>query len=132
DGLQSGADDYLVKPFSAREMLARIGAHLQLARVRKAVLRKERAALVAIEASEAQRRRISRELHDELGQQLTALVLGLRSVRDAVAQDAPVRSPLQRLQEMAAQVSQDMHHIALELRPGALDDKGLKTARSDS
>jgi signal transduction histidine kinase/GAF domain-containing protein len=131
DGFQSGADDYLVKPFSSREMLARVNAHLEIARVRKAILRKERAALVAIEASEAQRRRISRELHDELGQQLTALVLGLRSVRDAVAEDASVRSPLQRLQEMAARVSQDMHHIALELRPGALDDKGLQTALSN-
>jgi len=120
-----------VKPFSSREMLARVNAHLEIARVRKAILRKERAALVAIEASEAQRRRISRELHDELGQQLTALVLGLRSVRDAVGQDASVRSTLQRLQEMAGRVSQDMHHIALELRPGALDDRGLQTALSN-
>jgi signal transduction histidine kinase len=131
DGFQSGADDYLVKPFSSREMLARVNAHLEMSRVRKATLRKERAALVAIEASEAQRRRISRELHDGLGQQLTALVLGLRTVRDAVSEDALVRSPLQRLQQMAAQVSRDMHHIALELRPGALDDKGLQTALSN-
>jgi signal transduction histidine kinase/GAF domain-containing protein len=127
DGFQSGADDYLVKPFSSREMLARVNAHLEISRVRKAVLRKERAALVAIEASEAQRRRISRELHDGLGQQLTALVLGLRRVRNAVAEDALVSSPLQRLQEMAVRASRDMHHIALELRPSALDDQGLQT-----
>jgi|SoiMethySBSTD1v2_1073268.scaffolds.fasta_scaffold05852_12 signal transduction histidine kinase/GAF domain-containing protein len=131
DGLQSGADDYLVKPFSSREMLARVKAHLEIARMRKAILRKERAALVSIDASEAQRRRISRELHDELGQQLTAIVLGLRSMRDAVAKDGLVRSSLQRLEEMAVQASQDMHHIALELRPGALDDKGLQTALSN-
>jgi signal transduction histidine kinase/GAF domain-containing protein len=131
DGFQSGADDYLVKPFSSREMLARVNAHLEIARVRKAILRKERAALVAIEASEAQRRRISRELHDGLGQQLTALVLGLRSVRDAVAEDALVSGPLRRLQEMAARASRDMHHIALELRPGALEDQGLQTTLSN-
>jgi len=34
-GLQQGADDYLVKPFSARELIARVGAHLELGRVRR-------------------------------------------------------------------------------------------------
>ena len=131
DGLESGADDYLVKPFSSRELLARVGAHLEIARVRQGILRKERAVLVAIEASEAERRQISRTLHDELGQQLTALVLGLRSVSDAVTEDSPIRGHVQKLQTLAAQVSRDMHRIALELRPGALDDQGLRTALSN-
>jgi signal transduction histidine kinase/DNA-binding response OmpR family regulator len=44
EGMQAGADDYLVKPFSARELLARVSAHLQMARLRKraeAVLREQ-------------------------------------------------------------------------------------------
>jgi signal transduction histidine kinase len=127
-GFESGADDYLVKPFSSRAMLARVGAHLEIARVRKAILRKERAALVSIEASEAQRRRISRELHDELGQKLTALVLRLKAVQDRVRDRPAVQADLQRLQAMAGEVSNDMHRVALELRPGALDDRGLQTA----
>jgi len=36
DGMRGGADDYLVKPFSARELLARVAAHLKLARIRRA------------------------------------------------------------------------------------------------
>src|SRR5262249_25540845 len=41
DGLAAGADDYLVKPFSARELLARVGTHLEMARIRREATRRE-------------------------------------------------------------------------------------------
>jgi PAS domain S-box-containing protein len=41
EGLEAGADDYLIKPFSARELLARVGAHLEMARVRREAARRE-------------------------------------------------------------------------------------------
>jgi PAS domain S-box-containing protein len=41
EGLAAGADDYLVKPFSARELLARVGAHLEMTRVRREAARRE-------------------------------------------------------------------------------------------
>jgi PAS domain S-box-containing protein len=41
EGLATGADDYLVKPFSARELLARVGTHLEMARLRREVARRE-------------------------------------------------------------------------------------------
>ena len=47
EGIQSGADDYLVKPFSARELQARVSAHIELARARReAAAADERAAVV--------------------------------------------------------------------------------------
>ena len=38
DGLLTGADDYIVKPFSARELLARVGAQIELARLRRQIV----------------------------------------------------------------------------------------------
>lgn len=88
----------------------------------------ERAAVVAIEASEALRRRIARELHDDLGQELTALVLGLKSVEDVLDEGSAVHREVQRLRTIAGKMGRDVHHIALELRPGGLDDQGIQTA----
>ena len=131
DGLQSGADDYLVKPFSSRELLARVGAHLEIARMRKGILRKERAAVVAVEACESQRRRIARDLHDQLGQKLTALVLRLRSMRTLLPRSSAEFMEVLRVEAMARDIGLDVHRIGLELRPGALDDHGLQMALSN-
>jgi signal transduction histidine kinase len=49
EGLQAGADDYLVKPFTARELLARIGAHLTMARIRRDAAQTERELRRALE-----------------------------------------------------------------------------------
>ncbi|HEU4648133.1 MAG TPA: ATP-binding protein [Gemmatimonadales bacterium] len=54
EGLAAGADDYLTKPFTARELLARVGAHLALAETRRAALDREAAARVVAEAAAAQ------------------------------------------------------------------------------
>ncbi len=59
DGLQAGADDYLVKPFAARELLARVRAHVDLGRLRARVAEAERALR---EASEGDRARLQQVL----------------------------------------------------------------------
>lgn len=53
EGLEAGADDYLIKPFSARELTARVGAHLELARLRRETLRSEQK--LRLEAEETNR-----------------------------------------------------------------------------
>ena len=50
DGIQSGADDYLVKPFSARELQARVSAHIELARARRAAAAADERAAVVLES----------------------------------------------------------------------------------
>jgi PAS domain S-box-containing protein len=81
-----------------------------------------------INAKEAERHRIARELHDQMGQHLTALILGLKVLRDDMPESSPARERLLQLQELADLMGREVHHIALELRPTALDDLGLQTA----
>jgi PAS domain S-box-containing protein len=80
-----------------------------------------------VNAQEDERRRISRELHDTLGQHLTALHLGLKSVQDQIG-SAFVRSRIRQLRELAMRFDDVIDHLAFELRPPALDDLGLEAA----
>ena len=76
-------------------------------------------------AEETERGRISRELHDRLGQDLTALKLGMQFVRNKNHSRLPSRR-LSKLEELADGLMRDIHRLAWELRPAALDDLGLE------
>jgi signal transduction histidine kinase len=85
-----------------------------------------------VKAQEDERRRISRELHDQMGQQLNALMLGLKNLSVACGNGAsPHTKSFLRLQELTEQLMDKTHHLAWELRPAALDDLGLQTAVSN-
>jgi two-component system sensor histidine kinase UhpB len=80
----------------------------------------------ALEAQESERLRLARELHDEIGQSLTALLLELESVsRDAEPQ---VASAVDEARESARATLEELRRIARRLRPEALDDLGLRSA----
>jgi PAS domain S-box-containing protein len=81
-----------------------------------------------ITAEERERQRISRELHDQMGQQLTALLLGLQALKDVPRQPGDFEPAIDRLREIADQIGREVHQLALELRPTALDDLGLAAA----
>jgi two-component system sensor histidine kinase UhpB len=80
----------------------------------------------ALAAQEDERRRIARELHDEIGQVLTAMML--RS--ETLARQAPdgMRADLEDLREAARRGAEDVRDIAQRLRPEALDELGLQSA----
>src|SRR5215210_2452746 len=80
----------------------------------------------ALAAQEAERRRIARELHDEIGQLLTGLIL--RS--ETLARRAPeeVRADVVGLREGAREAAEEVRLIARRLRPEALDELGLQSA----
>jgi signal transduction histidine kinase len=78
-------------------------------------------------AQDEERRRIARELHDEAGQSLSALVVGLRAIEEqAITSD--VQSAAQALQRVAAQTVDNVGRLARGLHPSVLDDVGLVAA----
>ena len=99
----------------SRQELRRLAAHLQSVR-------------------EEEQARIGRELHDELGQSLTALKLDLSWVRRRLAEErrwpaaAPIAEKLRSMAELADHTLSSMRRLALELRPAVLDDLGLEAA----
>jgi len=79
-------------------------------------------------AQEDERRRIARELHDQLGQQLTALRLTLATLRAESIDRSDLRVQVETLQELARQLDQDVAFRVWELRPTPLETVGLRAA----
>jgi signal transduction histidine kinase len=77
-----------------------------------------------VEAQELERKRLARELHDETGQALTSIILGLRTVEEA-ASDDDRREAIAALRKQVLSTLNDVRRLAVELRPQALDDFGL-------
>jgi PAS domain S-box-containing protein len=76
---------------------------------------------------EEERRRISREIHDELGQHLAALMLGLNALEMQPKSD---KTQIKQLQGLTDRIGREMHALAVQLRPTALEDLGLHGALS--
>jgi signal transduction histidine kinase len=80
-----------------------------------------------LSAQELERRRLARELHDETGQALTSILLGLRALEDALETEES-RAAAGTLRELVVSTLQDVRTLAVELRPKALDDFGIVPA----
>ncbi len=93
-------------------------------------LEAERGASTAhtLAGQEGERRRIARELHDEIGQSLTAVLLSLKQAVDHAPDD--LQEQLRTVQEMVRCSLDEVRDVARRLRPGVLDDLGLPSALS--
>jgi two-component system, NarL family, sensor histidine kinase UhpB len=105
------------------------------ATIREKTDQAERLAAEVISAQEEERRRVARELHDEAGQALTALIIGLERGLATMPQHVQVpdsmvqpRALMSDLRDLAAQTLDEVRKLALELRPSVLDDLGLVAA----
>lgn len=87
---------------------------------------------LVIAAQEAERARVARDLHDEVGQALTSVLLGLRLVDGALEGARPdladARGRVEELRTLVAGALRSARQLAFELRPTVLDDVGLNPA----
>ncbi|WP_327634607.1 sensor histidine kinase [Kribbella sp. NBC_00482] len=109
---RNGAVEQLVRGFNA--MLERLETE------------RGRSNAKALAAQEAERHRIARELHDEIGQGLTAVLLGLKQLSSGVPE--AVQKDLLEVQETARATLDEVRGVARRLRPGVLEDLGLQAA----
>jgi signal transduction histidine kinase len=113
----SDGDLRLAETFAARAAVA-----VELSeRVARDALRR------VVAAQELERRRLARELHDETGQALTSILLGLKPLEDALEKEES-RAAAAELRELVVATLQDVRRLAVELRPKVLDDFGLVAA----
>jgi signal transduction histidine kinase len=158
EGIQAGADDYLIKPFSARELLARVSGRLEIARLqrdRESQLRASHAELEQkvqdrtrelfnashelrelsariLQAQDEERRRIARELHDGAGQLLAALGMeasNLANEGDRLSASAALS--LSNIESFIAQMTKDIRTMSHLLYPPLLDEVGLVSALTE-
>ena len=80
-----------------------------------------------VAGQELERKRLARELHDETGQALTSILLGLKGIEDAPDKET-IRTSILGLRELVVSTLHDVRRLAVELRPKALDDFGLVPA----
>ena len=152
-GFEVGAVDYVTKPLQQAEVLARITTHLRqqgLAQTLRAqnqqlaqsyevertrllqAVAQQRSQLRTLaakltEVQESERQRLARELHDEMGQALTAIRMNLT----AIAKDLPLpvsnrtKERLAEAAQLTDETLEQIRELSLDLRPSMLDDLGL-------
>ena len=111
-----------------------VGETEEVARIELAFLRmirrleaeRRRAGSAALRAQEEERARVARDLHDEVNQSLTGLLLRLEAVREAAPPE--LEPELAETRSLANQAMQELLSLARQLRPTALDDLGLSAA----
>ncbi|MDQ0583887.1 sensor histidine kinase [Streptomyces rishiriensis] len=121
DLLHPGARAVVSGPVETAELITTYNAMLDRLEAERAA-----SAAGALSAQERERHRIARELHDEVGQTLTAVLLQLKRVANRAPQD--LREELGQAQEATRSGLDEIRRIARRLRPGVLDELGLLSA----
>ncbi|MDH3505338.1 MAG: sensor histidine kinase, partial [Nitrospirota bacterium] len=85
-----------------------------------------------ISAQEDERRRLSRELHDDMNQRLAVVALQIQSIQSTLPESEPMQETLQHLNEEVSSLSNNVRKLAYQLHPSILDDLGLVVALQSS
>ncbi len=108
-----------------------VGTSLSNAQLLKDLLYKEselrRALRRAVELQEDERKRVARELHDEVGQALTSILIRLKNLQEEETNNSN-REKLDDLRSLTAQTIEGLRRLSMDLRPAALDSLGIVAA----
>lgn len=143
-GFRLGAVDYIAKPYHPAEVLARVKTHIELRRLQIGLEKRVQERTAAHKQAESQlqeltgflqtvreeeRSHIAREIHDELGQALTALRIDLGWLRGKCAGNDPrIEERLSSSFQLVVRTLDAVRRISEDLRPGMLDNLGLAAA----
>lgn len=130
EALQTAHDEMELRVFQRTKELGEMNELLRREVEQRKVSEKHRVKLLhrIVSAQEAERKRIARDIHDQLGQRLTALRLKLASLHNICTDNEVIASRVERLQEIATLLDSEVSFLASELRPSILDDLGLEEA----
>jgi PAS domain S-box-containing protein len=81
-----------------------------------------------LNTQEEERQRLSRELHDQVGQKIAVLILGLKSLETGLASASDLLETLNEIQGQVQDLGHEIHQAAFDLRPASLDELGLTAA----
>jgi signal transduction histidine kinase len=81
-----------------------------------------------VDAQEGERRKVARELHDDVGQLVSSLIFGLRLLEHEASRPEAVLTHARELKQVADSAQESLHRLASDLRPAALDHLGLVPA----
>lgn len=84
-----------------------------------------------VSAQEDERRAIARDIHDHVGQQMTALRMNLEALQMRAASGRPVADQVERTQDVALELDRSVDFLAWQLRPAALDEIGLSAGLNE-
>ena len=128
--LQKAHDELEVRVEERTKELAESNAALVEEMSEREIAEKQRVELLSrlVSSQEFERRRFARDLHDQMGQRLTALRLKLASLHELMPEDKKITTRINRLEAIAEQLDSEVSFLAWELRPAALDDLGVLEA----
>ena len=107
-----------------------VGTHFDLTARKRAEAERARTEFLGrlVFAQEDERRRIAREMHDQFGEQLTALARRIRMLKEACSDTDHRRALVEAIEDIAQRLDRDVDQLVWQLRPTALDDLGLRAA----
>lgn len=108
-------------------VLAPLLWYLIIKPLQKLAATRQRLLALVLSAQENELRRIARDLHDSLGQALTSLTIGLRTIEET-CKDQRIQSQIQELRRIGSNTHEEVRRLARGLRPAVLDDLGLVPA----